>query len=134
MWRIALFSRKPASLTGAPATRRIKHYSAESGYVYEYSYEGHRSWRDALGPGVEFEFRVSAGRGRWLPAAVVVAERALRAWQAAHERALTPTEQYAIAKLALFEAFDRLAQPPERAIEVTVPQADAEAIAERLGF
>lgn len=134
MWRMGLFSKKPAPLTGAPAVHRIKSYAAESGYVYEYFYEGHRQWRDGLGRGVEFEFRVSAGREQWLPAAVVVADRAVQVWEAARARTLSSTERYAIAKLALFQAFDERTTPPETALEVRVSEADVEAIAERLGL
>jgi hypothetical protein len=36
------FSKKPLPLTGAPAVRRLKSYSAQSGYVYQYFYEGQR--------------------------------------------------------------------------------------------
>jgi hypothetical protein len=134
MWRMGLFSKRPAPLAGAPAVRRIKSYAAESGYVYEYFYEGHRQWRDGLGRGVEFEFRVSAGREQWLPAAVVVADRAVHVWETAHARTVSPTERYAIAKLALFQAFDQRPAPPETAVEVRVAAADIEAIAERLGL
>ncbi len=134
MWRIDLFSKKPAPLAGAPAVRRIKSYTARSGYVYEYFFEGHRQWRDGLGRGVEFEFRVSAGREHWLPAAVVVADRAIRPWEAAHARTLSSTERYAIAKLALFQAFDERAAPPETALEVRVSEAGVEAIVDRLGL
>ncbi|MGD0666807.1 MAG: hypothetical protein ABSB23_04545 [Bryobacteraceae bacterium] len=131
---MGLFSKKPAPLAGAPAVRRIKSYAAESGYVYEYFFEGHRQWRDGLGRGVEFEFRVSAGREQWLPAAVVVPDRAVRAWEAVHARTLSSTERYAIAKLALFQAFDERAAPPETAVEVRVSDGGVEAIAERLGL
>jgi len=37
-----LRKKKEAPLTGAPAVRRQKTYSAESGYVYQYFYEGQR--------------------------------------------------------------------------------------------
>jgi len=134
MWRIGLFSRKPTPLSGTPVKRRIKSYSAESGYVYEYTYEGHRPWRDGTGRGVEFAFRISAGRAQWLPTAVVVADRALTAWESARERKLSSTERYAIAKLALFQAFDERPAPPVAALEVNVTPADVEDIAERLGF
>ena len=134
MWRLGLFSKKPAPLAGVPPVRRIKSYTAESGYVYEYFYEGHRQWRDDRSRGVEFEFRISAGREQWLPAAVVVTDRAVDRWQSAHARTLSSTERYAIAKLALFEAFDKQGAPPQAAIEVLVSQADVEAIAERLDF
>jgi hypothetical protein len=132
MWRMGLFSKKPAPLWGAPAVRRVKRYAADSGYVYEYFYEGHRLWCDGQSRGLEFEFRVSAGREHWLPAAVVIADDAVAPWQAAHGFALTSTERYAIAKMALFQTFDGLAAPPEAAVEVRVSAADAEAFADRL--
>jgi len=132
MWRIGLFSKKPAPLHGVPAARRVKRYAADSGYVYEYFYEGHRLWCDGQRRGVEFEFRVSAGREQWLPAAVVIADDAVAAWQAAHGFALTATERYAIAKLALFQALDERTMPPDTAVEVRVSTADAEAFADRL--
>jgi hypothetical protein len=131
---MGLFSKKPAPLTGAPAVHRVKSYAAESGYVYEYFYEGHRQWRDVLGCGVEFEFRVSASREQWLPAAVVVADRAVQVWETTQARTLSATERYAIAKLALFEAFDQQTAPLRKAIEVRVSEADVEAFAERLGL
>jgi hypothetical protein len=129
---MGLFSKKPTPLAGAPSVRRIKSYAAESGYVYEYFHEGHRPWRDGLSGGVEFEYRVSVGRAQWLPAAVVVADREVKAWEAARARTLSSTERYAIAKLALLQSFDQLATPPETAIEVRVSAADIETIAERL--
>jgi len=132
MWRIGLFSKKPAPLHGVPAARRVKRYAADSGYVYEYFHEGNRLWCDGESRGLEFEFRVSAGREQWLPAAVVIADDALAAWQATHGFALTSTERYAIAKLALFQTFDGLAAPPERAVEVRVSTDDAETFADRL--
>jgi hypothetical protein len=131
---LGLFSKKPAPLAGAPAVRRIKSYAADSGYVYEYFFEGHRPWRDGLGSGVEFEFRVSVGRKQWLPAAVVVADREVQTWEAARERTLSSTERYAIAKLALFESFDQRTGPPETAMEVRVSADDIETIAGRLGL
>jgi hypothetical protein len=134
MWWTRLFSKRPTPLAGQPASRRIKSYAADSGYVFEYFYQGHRPSSDASGAGVEFEFRVSTGRAQWLPAAVIVADRELRNWEAAHARTISPAERYAIAKLALFQSFDRCAAPLEAAIDVRVPAADVEAIAERLGL
>ena len=131
---MGVFSKRPAPLAGAPPVRRIKHYAAESGYVYEYSYEGRRRWRDGVGPGEEFEFRTSAGREQWLPVTVVVADRAVHPWETAHERTLSSTERYAIAKMALFQVFDERVKPPDAAVRVHVAEADVDAITERLGL
>lgn len=129
---MGIFSRKPAPLTGAPAVRRIKSYAADSGYVYEYYYAGQRPWRDRRGGGVEFEFRVSVRGARWLPAAVIVADRELRVWETANQRTISASERYAIAKLALFASFDRHAAPPETPVETHVSAAEVETIAARL--
>jgi hypothetical protein len=132
MWWMGRFSKKPAPLAGAPAVHRIKRYAADTGHVYEYYYAGHRPWRDERSGGVEFEFRFSVGRAAWLPAAVVMADGAVRVWETDRARTLSPTERYAIAKLALLQKLDELAPPPAAAIEVRVSAADIETIAARL--
>jgi len=127
----SLFSKKAAPLTGAPAVRRLKTYSAQSGYVYQYYYEGNRP---AAGPATEFVFTISADRKTWQPAMVLVSDAALAPWESARARALSGTERYAIAKMALFQAFDDRAAPALMKEEVRVRAADVEAIVETLGL
>src|ERR1035441_9219441 len=91
------FSKKPLPLSGAPAVRRLKTYSAQSGYVYQYFYEGQRPLPSGGKSGLEFVFTVSADRKSWHAVSVLVAEEALRAWQQAHAYALSSTERYAVA-------------------------------------
>lgn len=122
-----LFGRKPAPLTGAPKIRRQKTYSAQSGYVYQYFYEGQRpSGRDGES-GTEFVFDVSADRKRSASLSVFVEEQAVENWQRDHRRVLSPTERYAIAKMALFQAFDERTSPEAMREDVRVRSADAEA-------
>src|SRR6185436_985494 len=99
-----LFSKKRAPLTGTPTVRRLKHHSAQSGYVYQYYYEGHRASHAPEGNGQEFVFNISADRKNWHQSRVVLLDAALRAWQQQHGRELNSTECYAIAKMALFQA------------------------------
>ena len=73
------FAKKPAPLTGAPAVRRMKSYSAQSGYVYQYFYEGQRPFRSGGESGIEYVFTVSADRKTFHPVSVLVGEAALRA-------------------------------------------------------
>jgi len=47
-------------------------------------------------------------------------------------RELSPTERYAIAKIALFQAFDERPLPAQMKDEVRVRQADVDAIVETL--
>jgi len=128
------FSKKPASLSGAPAVRRLKTYSAQSGYVYQYFYAGQRPAGSGAGAGTEYVFRISADRKNWDPAAVLVSEEAIGAWEEAHGRKLSATERYAIAKVALFQAFDERANPSQMKQEMRVRAADVEAIIETLGL
>ena len=128
----SLFSKKPAPLTGAPPIRRLKTHSAQSGYVYQYYYEGHRPFRAAGDSGTEFVFTTSADRKNWRPVSVMVGDSALAAWQASHGRELSDTERYAIAKMALFQAFDDRATPAMMKDEVRVRPADVDAIVEAL--
>jgi len=133
MWR-NFFTKRPSPLTGAPAVRRLKSYSAQSGYVYQYFYEGQRPLRSGGESGTEFVFTVSAGRKTFHPVSVLVAEGALRAWQQAHAHPLSSTERYAVSKMALFQAFDERATPDLMKQEVRVRNADVEAIIATLGL
>ena len=125
------FRPKPQPLSGTPELRRLKTYSAQSGYVYQYFYEGHRASAEA---GTEFVFTISADRKTWTPASVVVAAAALASWEQAHARELSATERYAIAKMALFQAFDERPTPDLMKPEIRVRAADVDAIVETLGL
>ena len=130
----SLFQKKPQPLTGAPPVRRLKLYSAQSGYVYEYYYEGHRDFRAGVERGTEFVFSLSADRKNWHSTSVLVSAEALGAWESSHARQLSSTERYAIAKIALFQAFDERPDPARMHDEVRVRNADIEGIVESLGL
>jgi hypothetical protein len=120
--------KKDAPLTGAPAVRRQKTYSAESGYVYQYFYEGQRAARRDGVPGIQFVFNVTSDRKREFPVSVFVSGEALDGWQQSHGRELGSTERYAVAKLSLFQAFDQRATPEALSEEVRVQPAEVESI------
>jgi hypothetical protein len=130
----SFFSQKPVALSGTPAVRRLKTYSAQSGYAYQYFYEGHRPFRSGGVRGTEFVFSFSADRKTWHSARVLLGDGAVRAWQSAHQRELSSTERYAIAKMSLFKAFDDRPSPEQMQDEVRVRDADVEAIVESLGL
>ena len=123
---------KPAPLTGAPKVRRQKTYSAQSGYVYQYFYEGQRPFRRTNDAGTEFVFAVSADRKTTFPVSVLLSDEALGSWQAEHGRTLNSTERYAIAKMALFQAFDEREQPAQMKQDVRIRVADVQAILSNL--
>ena len=118
-----LFKRKPASpvsLRGAPSVRRQKTYSAQTGLVYQYFYEGHRESERARRPGHEYVFLISSDRKSTFPLTVFLPVASVESWQRQHRRALTPTEQYAAVKMSLFETFDERADlgPANAEIEI----------------
>ncbi|HVN03422.1 MAG TPA: hypothetical protein VMT86_03330 [Bryobacteraceae bacterium] len=122
------FSRKPQPLMGAPAVRRQKTYSGQSGYVYQYYYEGHRPYKRDRDSGTEYVFDVSADRKTSGAVAVLVSDTAVEDWESRHGRTLYPSERYAIAKMALFQAFDERPNPDAMRADVHVRGADVEAI------
>ena len=102
--------------------RRIKTYSADTGYVYQYYFEKLHSPHERSGrKGSEYVFIVSRDRKTTFPVPVFLRHEALEAWAGSHGRALTGSEQYAAAKMRLFRFFDE-AEDLERerlAVEVT---------------
>ena len=114
------FKRRPSPLRGAPAVRRQKTYSAQTGFVYQYFYEGYRESKRGGQPGHEYVFRVSSDRKVSFPFAVFLPRSAVQSWEESHGRALTATEQYAAVKMALFQAFD---DRPELGAELEISAA-----------
>lgn len=112
----------------------MKTYPSSSGYVYQYFYEGHRAYASGSEHGVEFVFSVSADRKNWRDTGVFLADEAVSGWESAHQRTLNATERYAIAKLALFQAFDDRTAPAQMNEPVRVRLADVDGIVEALGL
>ncbi len=117
-----LFARKEVPLRGVPVVRRQKNYSAESGYAYEYFYEG---LRDSGGVR-EYVFTVSGDRKTWFPLSVYVPDNAVQN--------LTGNERYAVAKMALFTAFDERESPAAMREAVRVAAGQVEELLGRLGL
>jgi len=91
-----------------PPLRRMKTYTATSGYVYQYYFVGQRSALPSAteAPATEFIFDVTSDRKTTYAVSVFLQSSALSEWQSAHGRALTDAEQYAAAKLRLLRGFD----------------------------
>ena len=129
-WLRRLRRREELPLTGAPAVRRIKTYSAASGYVYQYFYEGRRP----AGRGMEYVFQVSADRRAYSSVAVTLDDEVLAAWQVAEARELSSSERYGVAKMALFQAFDERPEPARMREPIPVGLDDLARIADQLGL
>jgi hypothetical protein len=132
-WLRTLRAKKAAPLTGAPQTRRLKSYSSASGYVYQYFYEGHRA-SVAGEPATEYVFSVSSDRKKYFPVSVFEPAAAIDSWERDHTRDLSAAEQYAIAKMALLQAFDEREKPEQLREPVHIRRADLDLIIETLGL
>jgi hypothetical protein len=120
------FGKKIVPLAGVPTVRRQKTYSAQSGYVYQYFYEGHRP--SSADRGTEYVFDVSSDRKTSSPVSVIISDAAVASWQNVGGRTLSATEQYAIAKMALFQAFDERESPEAMRQAVHVSPGAVQAI------
>jgi hypothetical protein len=110
------------------AVRRIKTHTAETGYVYQYYFVGHRPALPGAtdGPAVEYVFDVSSDRKTTFAVSVFLAHSALGQWAEAHQRSLTDAEQYAAAKLGLLRAFDHIENMIARGRRLHLSTSDLE--------
>jgi hypothetical protein len=116
--------------------RRYKSYAAETGIVYRYFFESRRNIvRPAgLGPGSDYIFVVTADQAPPFALRVFVSQAALTTWRAAHARELDPSEQYALAKMRLFRAFDELENLREESLNLLVDETNVAELLEALGL
>ncbi len=91
--------------------RRIKTYTGQTGYVYQYYFVGKRPAleSDPEAPSTEFIFDVTSDRKTTYAVSVFLGPEALDAWAAVRGRSLSDSEQYAGVKLRLMQAFDEIA-------------------------
>jgi hypothetical protein len=116
-------------------TRRMKTYTGQTGYVYQYYFVGKRQAlpEDPESPAVEFIFDVSSDRKTTFSVSVFVRQSALADWQAAHGRSLTEAEQYAAAKMRLFLGFDEIEKMQQDGRRLVVEGAAIEPLLTQLG-
>ena len=106
------------------AAHRVKSYSAATGYVYQYYfYEVNRTKR-AAADGTEYVYMASVDRKHVFPVRIFVNKAALENWSARTGREFTGTEEYAVAKMRLFQAFDEVegfstAKTPDLTVDET---------------
>ena len=124
-------------MTGPAPVRRIKSYSAASGFVYQYQFhEVNHALRDAQ-PGNEYIYYVSADRKTMFPLKIFVGRAAVEDGGKRIGRTLSGTEEYAVAKMRLFQAFDEVEDLAAKlsggaAPELTVDGADVERLLSQL--
>jgi len=98
---------------------RWKRYAAESGYVYEYVFQGFEHPR--------YIFRATSGPQLEVTIAIELDAEILTNWGRKH-RPLTEIECYGIAKMALLRELDRRAHPEAGQVPVRPAFDEIEAI------
>jgi len=115
--------------------RRMKTYAGGLGYVYQYYFVGKRAARaDPGDPATEYIFDVTSDRKITFAVSVLLPQRALRRWSAAHGRELTDAEQYGAVKMRLFKAFDEIEDVRSSGRELTLDPATLESVLGSLGI
>lgn len=113
--------------------RRIKSYSAQTGYVYQYCFEEIRPQQKRSGrEGSEYVYTVSRDRKHGFAVPVFLRRDAVEAWARAHGRPLTGTEEYAAAKMRLFAAFDEIGNLEAERLTLEITPENLEELLEQL--
>ncbi|MGA8142728.1 MAG: hypothetical protein WB987_02435 [Candidatus Acidiferrales bacterium] len=114
------------------SVRRIKSYSAESGYVYQYQFHDAHPAQQGAARGNEYVYYISADRKKMFPVRIFVRHDSLEKWGKATGRPLTGTEEYAAAKMRLFQAFDEGQELSATGPPLVVDESNLNALLERL--
>jgi hypothetical protein len=121
-------------MTRPEAVRRVKSYSAATGYVYQYYFYEVQKTRRGGAAGSEYVYMVSVDRKTVFPLRIFVQREGLEEWGRAAGRELTGTEEYAVAKMRLFEALDEVADLANGQVELVVNESNIEELLSRLGI
>lgn len=114
------------------AVRRIKSYSAATGFVYQYYFYEVKKTRRGFSSGTEYTYNVSVARQPVFPVRIFVYSGAVEKWSAHAGRALSSTEEYAVAKVRLFQAFDDFETADGKLPDLVVDDSNLEALLAQL--
>ncbi len=112
--------------------RRVKSYSAATGFVYQYYFYEVQKSRRGFAAGTEYVYTVSADRKTAFPIRIFVRQDAVRDWGKKAGREMTGTEEYAVAKMRLFQAFDEVEDLASSRPELVVDESNLEVLLARL--
>jgi hypothetical protein len=114
------------------AAHRVKSYSAATGYVYQYYfYEVEKAKRGGA-EGTEYVYMASVDRKHVFPVKIFVGRNALKKWSERTGREFTGTEEYAVAKMRLFQAFDEIEELSSKTPELLVDESNLDALLSQL--
>ncbi|HEV8385448.1 MAG TPA: hypothetical protein VGQ11_11315 [Candidatus Acidoferrales bacterium] len=116
----------------AEHAHRVKSYSASTGYVYQYYFVETQKSRRGLHAGTDYVYMVAMDRGAAFPLRVFVRREAARQWSKKTGRELSGTEEYAAAKMRLFQAFDEVEDLATARPDLTVDDSNLESLLSQL--
>jgi hypothetical protein len=114
------------------ALRRVKSYSSATGYVYQYYFYEVEKARHGNFEGTEYTYMVSVDRKHVFPLKVFVAKGAMEKWSASTGQQLTGTEEYAVAKMRLFQAFDEIEELTSKTPDLVIDDTNLDALLSEL--
>ena len=112
--------------------RRMKTYTGEQGYAYQYYFVGKRA-ANQKEQGTEYIFDVTSDRKTTYSVSVFLGEEPLRQWAARHGRPLNEAEQYGAVKMRLFRAFDEIEDMMAKGRSLTLEVSQLEDVLKTLG-
>ncbi len=121
-------------MTRPEAVRRVKSYSAATGYVYQYYFYEVESARQDSATGTAYVYMVSLDRKKVFPVSIFVRQDAVRKWSQKTGREMTGTEEYAVAKMRLFQAFDEAEDLAHSQGDLAVDESNLESLLQSLGI
>jgi hypothetical protein len=116
------------------SVRRVKSYSSATGTVYNYYFFETRASRRGFHAGTDYVYMVGADRGNAFPLGVFVRRDAVEKWGQRAGRPLTGTEEYAVAKMRLFQAFDEIEGLAAGPRELIVDESNLDALLGQLSI
>ena len=121
---------KPPPSPVKPAVRapRLKTYSAQSGFVYQYMLAA----EEHAGGARRYRFDLSANRGYHSFLTMELGDDVIQRWQQTRRRELSPTECYAMAKMKFFETLDSSELALAGNATVSISEVDMDSIAATL--
>lgn len=126
------FAPNNSSMPRPEAAHRVKSYSAATGYVYQYYFYEVEKAKRGRTEGTEYVYMASVDRKHVFPVKIFVSREALSKWSAQTGRQFTGTEEYALAKMRLFQAFDEVEGFAEKAPAITVDESNLDELLSQL--
>jgi hypothetical protein len=114
------------------AAHRVKSYSAATGYVYQYYFYEVEKTKRGREEGTEYVYMASVDRKHVFPMKIFVGKAALEEWSAQTGRQFTGTEEYAVAKMRLFQAFDEVQELSTQTPDLRVDENNLDTLLSQL--